>query len=184
MNTEYPVNSDKIRDIYSKYHSLLCFYAFKFTKSHSAAEDIVQSVFAKLFEKNITLDSENALKSYLFSAVRNTALNNIKREGIKNRFAVYTISHDGEADNSSYLLDRIETEILYELFSKLDQLPKECSKVFRLSYIEGMSNQEIADALGISVNTVKSQKSRAKQLLKESLKDLFVIAMFLLKQYN
>ena len=47
-----------------------------------------------------------------------------------------------------------------------------------------MSNQEIADKLGISVNTVKSQKSRAKQLLKESLKELFVIAMFLLKNYN
>ena len=184
MKTEHSLNGDEIREIYSKYHSLLCFYASKYTKSHSEAEDIVHSVFTKLIEKNLSLNNEAALKSYLFSSVRNAALNNIKRDSIKKRFTDYTTLHDSGADNSGYLIDKIEAEILFELFAKLDQLPKECNKIFRLSYIEGMSNQDIADILGISVNTVKSQKSRAKQLLRQSLKDLFVIAMFLLKNYN
>lgn len=181
---EHSLNSEEIREIYSKYHSLLCFYASKYTKSHSEAEDIVHSVFARLIEGNLSLNNESALKSYLFSAVRNAALNNIKRDVIKKKFADYTTIHDSNADNSGYLVDKIEAEILFELFSKLDKLPKECNRIFRLSYIEGMSNQGIAERLGISVNTVKSQKSRAKQLLRESLGDLFVLAMFLLKNYN
>ncbi|MPL93354.1 ECF RNA polymerase sigma factor SigL [bioreactor metagenome] len=184
MNTENLLSNGDIKEIYAKYHSLLCFYAYKYTKSYSEAEDVVQSVFTRLIERKISLSNENALKSYLFSAVRNSSLNHIKRDGVKKRFADYTFSQESDADNSGYLIDRIETEILFELFSSLDELPKECNKIFRLSYIEGMSNQEIADKLGISVNTVKSQKSRAKQLLKESLKELFVIAMFLLKNYN
>jgi RNA polymerase sigma-70 factor (ECF subfamily) len=85
MNTEYPLSDGEIKEIYAKYRSLLCFYANKFTKSYSEAEDVVHSVFARLIEKKISLSNENTLKSYLFSAVRNTSLNLIKRDGIKKR---------------------------------------------------------------------------------------------------
>lgn len=173
-----------IDDIYKKYHSVLCFFAYKYTKSYSEAEDVVHSVFEKLLEKSIDLDNEKAFKSYLFSAVHNACVNHIKQDNIKKRYTDYTISHESGRDDSSYLLDRIEVEILFEVFSKIDALPSECNKIFKLSYIENFSNQEIADKLGISVNTVKSQKSRAKQLLRESLKDLFLITLYLLKNYN
>jgi RNA polymerase sigma-70 factor (ECF subfamily) len=173
-----------INDVYEKYHSVLCFFAYKYTKSYSEAEDVVHSVFEKLLEKSVNLENDQALKSYLFSAVRNASLNHIKRDGIKKKYSDYTISHESDSDDSNYLLDRIEVEILFEVFSKIDELPKECNKIFKLSYIENLSNQEIADKLGISVNTVKSQKSRAKQLLRESLKDLFILALYLLKNYN
>lgn len=173
-----------IGDVYKKYHSILSFFALKYTKSYSEAEDIVQSVFEKLLEKDIDLENDKALKSYLFSAVHNESLNFIKRDNIKKKFTDYSINHESESDESNYLLDRMEAEILFEIFSKIDALPKECNKVFKLSFIENYSNQEIADKLGISINTVKSQKSRAKQILRESLKDLFVFALYLLKNYN
>ena len=170
--------------LYEKYHSILCFFAYKYTKSYSEAQDIVHSFFEKILDKSIVLENEQALKAYLFSAIRNASLNHIKRDGIKQKHSNYTISHESFTDDSNYLLDRIEAEILYEVFSKIEELPKECNKIFKLSYIENLSNQEIAEKLGISVNTVKSQKSRAKQLLRESLKDLFVLALYLLKNYN
>jgi RNA polymerase sigma-70 factor (family 1) len=174
----------QIDNIYRKYHSVLCFFAYKYTKLYEEAEDIVHSVFEKLLEKGIDLDNDNALKSYLFSAVHNACINHITRGNIKKKYSDYTISHESDSDDSSYLLDRIEVEILWEVFSKIEALPEECKKVFKLSYIEDMSNQEIADKLGISVNTVKSQKSRARQILKESLKDLFVLAIFILRYYR
>ncbi|MDD2242788.1 MAG: sigma-70 family RNA polymerase sigma factor, partial [Bacteroidales bacterium] len=93
------------------------------------------------------------------------------------KFYRYSMLNMSENDDSGYLTNRIESEVLWEVFSKVEQLPAECKKVFKLSYLENMSNQEIADMLSISVNTVKSQKSRAKQLLKESLKGLFVFAV-------
>jgi len=184
MNNNSALKIGAINDVYEKYHSVLCFFAYKYTKSYSEAEDVVHSVFEKLLEKSVNLENDQALKSYLFSAVRNASLNHIKRDEIKKKYSDYTISHESDTDDSNYLLDRIEVEILFEVFSKIDALPTECNKIFKLSYIENLSNQEIADKLGISVNTVKSQKSRAKQLLRESLKDLFILALYLLKNYN
>jgi len=173
-----------IDDVYQKYHSVLCFFAYKYTKSYTEAEDVVHSVFEKLLEKGIDLNNDKALKSYLFSSVHNACLNNLTRDTIRKKYSDYTIAHNADRDDSSYLLERIEVEILWEVFSKIDALPSECKKVFKLGYLENLSNVEIAERLGISVNTVKSQKSRAKQLLKESLKDLFVVAMTILKYYN
>lgn len=183
MNKISDLNIGAIKEIYSLYHSVLCFFAYKYTKSYDEAEDIVHSVFAKIIEKGVTLENDFTIKSYLFSSVRNASLNYIKKDNVRKRYSEYSSSNETGTDNSSYLLDRIETEILFEIFSKIDALPSGCNKVFRLSYIEGLSNQEIADKLGISLNTVKSQKARAKQLLKESLKDLFIIALYILKNY-
>ncbi len=184
MNNNSAFKLEGINDVYVKYHSVLCFFAYKVTKSYSEAEDVVHSVFERLLEKGVNLENDQALRSYLFSAVHNASLNYIKRDGIKKKHTDYTITHESDRDDSSYLLERMEAEILFEVFSKIDELPTECSKVFKLSYIENLSNQEIADKLGISVNTVKSQKSRAKQLLRESLKNLFLLALYLLKNYN
>jgi len=100
-----------INDVYEKYHSVLCFFAYKYTKSYSEAEDVVHSVFEKLLEKSVNLENDQALKSYLFSAVRNASLNHIKRDGIKKKYSDYTISHESDSDDSNYLLDRIEVEI-------------------------------------------------------------------------
>jgi len=184
MENTPALKTGTIADAYEKYHSVLSFFALKFTKSYSEAEDVVQSVFENLLNKTIDLDNDKALKSYLFSAVHNLSVNIIKRDNIKKRYTDYTIIHESRSEESNYLLDRIEAEILFEVFSRIEELPKECNKIFKLSYIEKSSNQEIADKLGISINTVKSQKNRAKQILRESLKDLFLLAMYLLKNYN
>ena len=169
--------SDLLSGLYEKYKSVLCFYASRYTGSYWESEDIVHSVFANFLSKEIKLNDENALRSYLFSAVHNACLNNIAQKSTAKKYYAYALLNETDKDESGYLSDRIETEVLWEVFSKIEQLPSECKKVFKLSYLENMSNQEIADELSISVNTVKSQKSRAKQLLKESLKGLFVFAV-------
>ncbi len=94
------------------------------------------------------------------------------------------MKHDTEIDDFNFLAEQMEAEILWELFSKIEELPSECRKVFRMSYIDDMTNQEIADKLGISVNTVKSQKARAKNILKSSLKDLFSVLFIYLNYFN
>lgn len=169
--------SGLLRELYEKYKSILCFFACKYTGSYLEAEDIVHSVFANILEKDIRLNDPQALKSYLFSAVHNACVNSIAHKDTARKFYRYSMLNMSENDDSGYLTNRIESEVLWEVFSKVEQLPAECKKVFKLSYLENMSNQEIADMLSISVNTVKSQKSRAKQLLKESLKGLFVFAV-------
>lgn len=184
MQSVSEINGFSIDDIYRRYRSVLCFFALKFTESYQEAEDIVQSVFIKLLDSNISLESEKALKSYLFSAVHNSCINAVHRSGIKKRYTDYILKHDTEIDDFNFLAEQMEAEILWELFSKIEELPSECRKVFRMSYIDDMTNQEIADKLGISVNTVKSQKARAKNILKSSLKDLFSVLFIYLNYFN
>ena len=82
-------------------------------------------------------------------------------------------------EENSYLLQRIESEIMDEIFRAIDQLPEECRKVFKLSYIDGMEVCKVAETLHISENTVKTQRLRARKFLKENLKDLFPVAAFI-----
>ena len=59
-------------------------------------------------------------------------------------------------------------------------LPEECRKVFDLCYFQGMDNTQAAEALGVSVNTVKTQKARGKKILRENLKDLYPLLLLFL----
>ena len=80
------------------------------------------------------------------------------------------------------MTDRVESEVMWELMTAIDSLPEECRKVFKLSYMEGDDINEVARKLNISTHTVKSQRARAKQLLRERLKDLFPLFAYLFLQ--
>ena len=82
-------------------------------------------------------------------------------------------------EENSYLLQRIESEIMEEIFSTIEKLPEECRKVFKLSYIDGMEVCKVAETLQISENTVKTQRLRARKFLKENLKDLFPLLVII-----
>lgn len=73
----------------------------------------------------------------------------------------------------------VRTEVYKEILDAVNQLPERCGEIFKLAYIEQMTNNEIAKLLSISVNTVKAQKNNAKKLLREHLKHLYPIVVFL-----
>ncbi len=172
-------NSDtngSISAFYESHRSFLCFYAMGFVSSYQESEDIVHSVFEKLLTAKVSMKNPSALNSYFMSAIRNKCLNHLAKKKVHGRYASVFMSENKDEENQNFLNSRIESEILWEIFSKVEQLPKGCRQVFKLSYLENLSNQEIAARLGISLNTVKSQKARSKELLRKSLKDLFAIA--------
>ncbi len=68
----------------------------------------------------------------------------------------------------------IEAEVLGEVYKALQKLPEGCRKVINLSYFEGLSNQEVADRLNVSINTVKTQKLRALKMLRLSFRYIFL----------
>jgi len=79
----------------------------------------------------------------------------------------------------------IEEEVHATLYHALASLPPKSRRVFELSCLEGLKYSEIADEMGISLNTVKSQRARAIELLKEMLKDYpyYYMVVFLLTKY-
>lgn len=74
----------------------------------------------------------------------------------------------------------VRAEVYQEIMEAIQELPTECGRVFRLAYVDGLSNEKIAEQLFISVNTVKSQKNKAKIQLREKLKGLYPVLLLFL----
>ena len=162
--------------IYSDYYQRLCFYASKYIDDFSEAEDVVQNIYVKLWEKDdLVFENEYALMSYLYSAVYRACLNKLELEQIHIEHHQRIERSLKESELTDYVADSIENEVLWKILQAVDTLPTECKKVFKLSYLEGLEVAKVAELLSISENTVKRQRARGKKLLQERLKNLYPI---------
>lgn len=168
-----------LKRVYDDFYRRLCFYAAKYVEDPEDARDIVQEIFVKLWEKENEFENDAALSAYLYSAVYHSCVNKITLSGIHQRHHDQIFQQSNPADPTNYVNDRIEEEVLWEIFEAIDHLPPECSKIFKLSYLEGYDISQVAEELNISVHTVKSQRARGKKLLQERLKDVFPVLAFL-----
>lgn len=123
----------------------------------------------------VSLD-ELSVKAYLYSTVRNKALNVLKHRKIEQHY-VNEILQDEDAE-LYYMRSVIEEEIRRLIFTAIDSLPEHCRKVCLLN-LEGMDNQEIADELQVSLNTVKFHKKNAYKLLRDKLKTILSSVSYL-----
>ena len=73
----------------------------------------------------------------------------------------------------------LKREMFEEIFTAIEELPAECRRIFKMSYIEHLSIQEIAKQLDIAETTIKTQRARAKKYLQDRLKELFPLAILL-----
>jgi len=173
-------NKNAFEFLFKTYYPDLKTYANNIVSNDVIAEDLVMDVFVRLWELEKRLDIKTSVAGYLFTSVHNHCINYLTRkhkrfpglnaETIDKLNLRIPLSDENEAISSinlSELSERIEKGI--------ENLPDECRKVFSMSRIEGMTNREIADKLGISENTVKVQIYRAlknfRVLLREFLPD-------------
>jgi len=112
-------------------------------------------------------------RSYLYSAVRNKCLNVIRHEKVKNQAQESDLLSNPSFWEDDHQAALIKAEVYKEIYDAIACLPKQCRKIYEMTYYQKLSEKEIAEALSISIHSVKSQKQRGKQLLKEHLKDLF-----------
>lgn len=168
-----------LKAIFDAYYHRLCFYAAKYLGDTEKAKDIVQEILVELWEREHEFKNEHALSAWLYTAVYHACMNRLHLDSIHTKHHRRILEQSSPMDTNNYVTDRIENEILFEIFMAIDQLPAECRKIFKMSYMDGYSIQEIADKLEISVHTVKSQRARAKKLLQEQLKDLFSLFVLL-----
>ena len=154
--------------LFRSYYKPLCLFADRLLKDRLAAEDIVVEVFIKLWERHKLFKSQQNIKAFLYISTRNASLNLLKqaqRDSLTKRQAAYI-----NGDEDGYILNEIvKVEVMKEMLVAVDGLPGQCQKICKLSFLKGLKNQEIASSLNISVHTVKNQKVRALQLLKDRL---------------
>lgn len=155
------------KQLFEQYYNPLCNFANAILYDSTKAEDAVQDVFVKMWQKKDALEDLEHLKSYLFRATKNKCIEYLRKlkldqklseESARQLEVSSTINTDDEADK--YLLKE-------KLFNSIRQLPPKCRDVFTMSKINGLTYNEIAEELGISAKTVENQMGRALRLLRE-----------------
>lgn len=154
--------------LFREYFPALCYFARRFLKQMHDPEDLVMDCFAKLWEKRVSLQPAETVKTFLYTTVRNACIDLLRKKNIS-LIPVETQEgylSDGEADFVTFL---VEAEVFREIFSAAEHLPRQIKKVFQLYFVEGKTEREISDELNTSYHTVRNQRQRAIALLKEKL---------------
>lgn len=153
------------KELFLGYFAPLCVFAKGFVGSFHD-EDIVASVFQKLYQQGRCFESIDDFVLYLYRSVRNKCLDTIKADG---RMAARNQAYCDELEPDNLFEQILENEMLAETYREIQALPSSSKKIIELSYLEGLSNQEIAVELSLSVQTIKNYKHRAVISLKNSL---------------
>lgn len=155
--------------LFRKYYSALCRFAHQFLKDREQAEEAVQDMFVKIWEKRETLNIDTSVKHYFFRSIRNHCLNQIQHEKIKKQYAtrILDLARQEIETEPSFL----EVDLIRRIEKSIDSLPPKRKEIFRLSREQGMKYKEIAETLDLSIKTVEAQMGLALKHLREELKD-------------
>ena len=166
----------QFQDIFNRYYASLCVFADRYVEYKALSADIAQDVFVKLWEKRSSFQDQMRVRSFLYTAVHNRALNEISRKKTEknckeslNRLFVNDLFHERVVEEETFRL----------LLEEIDRLPGQMREIM-LRALDGMRNKAIADDLGISPETVHTLKRIAYKKLRKSLKDEYYFLLLLL----
>ena len=171
------LDKETIERIYKTYQRKLCLYAQKIVGSEEDAEDIVQNFFINLLEERKSIHLES-LEAYLFQGVHNKCLNHLKHIKVTRQYSELTLDMDDDSDwlqthdNNDPLSELISKETMSKIESEIAALPPKCREILNLLRYEGLSRQEVADKLRISINTVDTHVKIAKAKLRKTVSNL------------
>jgi RNA polymerase sigma-70 factor, ECF subfamily len=158
------------------YYQPLCRYAYSFLQDKEEAEEVVQATFIALWEKRSSIDIQTSFKAYLYRMVRNSCLNVIKHEKIKQQHVAHELAVM-EVSYESVSQKVYASELELKIAEAIKTLPEQCRYVFQLSRFEELKYQEIAEQLQISVKTVENHMGKALRVMREQLKEYLPILL-------
>ena len=165
-------NKDAFTCIYERYHKMLYALSYKYLKSQAVAEDAVQHVFVKLWEHHADIIVMINLRNYLYSMTKNYILNHIRNahSAVAHNYRIAQVTGAVE-DNLFETIERKELRAMFYRAVKL--LPPQKKEICLLKMEGRLSNQEIADKMELSVNTVKTHYAQAIKLLRAAMSKMF-----------
>ena len=166
--------------VFKTHYKNLHAYAFTMLKDEDDAEEMVQQVFFKLWERSEHLTFSGPVAAYLYRAVHNETLNFIKHQKVKaghQLHVAYSMKNKTEQVHGELIGKELENKFR----TALNELPEQCRTVFQLSRFEDMKYKEIADKLDISIKTVENHMVKALKLLRTKLVDFLTLLMILLQ---
>lgn len=165
-----------LNTIFGTHVQPLCDYAFRYVKSEDEAEEIVQSVFFKLWQDRASIAFRGSIAQFLYTAVRNRSLDYLKHETVKENWKARVVAY-GDATSSilnpetpdSVLVASERAAAISRAFA---ELPERRRKVCELRWNDGLSYAQIALKLGISEKTVKNQLARGMEQIRTRMREL------------
>ncbi|ULQ57188.1 RNA polymerase sigma-70 factor [Flavihumibacter rivuli] len=165
--------------VFKTYFKPLHAYAFTIVKDEVAAEEMVQNVFLKLWEKRNTLDIHRSGTAYLYRSVYHECLNYLQHLKVRAAHASYEAARQQDVDGNAQ--QRVElTELQGHIDRALNELPEQCRTIFQMSRFEELKYHEIADKLGLSIKTVENQMGKALKLMRQKLADYLPLILLTL----
>ena len=167
----------EFEDLYRLYSSRLVIFAYRILGNWQDAEDAVQECFVKLWDRPELMAGINAVKSYLYTSVRNSCINLIRKKATHSK-------RDGDkriqihVDDSDVERHMIFAETVQLVHQKIAQLPPRMQEVFKLYYLEGKSYQEIGAILDTEPETVRNQRGKALRQIRDSFEGLWALVFY------
>jgi len=161
------------------YLTPLTYFGYKLTDDEAAAEDIAAESFVKLWYNCENLLNTSSIKAYLYKTVRNASIDHLrKKQSEKNRQSLLVPLQPVSEETTTTRI--IETETYHQLYLLLETLPPKTGRVFKMFYLEGKSYREISEELSVSINTIKKQRIKAVQLIKQKLPKGFPLVVLII----
>lgn len=158
------------REIYDRYHIQIFFIAKKYIKDSNLAEDVVQDIFVKLWEKRHRMAQIKSVKAFLFTMVRNHVFN-ILRDRKSEMISISEVT-----EKKLPVQNLTENELQYREYERvlekgISELSDRKREVFKLRTLKGLSNSEVAEILQIHIRTVKTHYYNGSKHIRAYLKN-------------
>ena len=156
--------------LFKEYYQSLCQFAMKYVKNIEQSEEVVQDTFYNIWKNKASLNITTSIKAYLYTAVRNNCLQQLRVRSLDTKYETYYKSH--YANESINPVDELNAKELSIVINKaLNSLPEKCRIIFTMSRDEGLKYHEIAEKLSISIKTVEANMGKALKHFRTYLKD-------------
>ena len=152
------------RELFGSFYRYLVLYAMRYVRQQEVSEDIVQEVFIAIWESDKKYNSYHGFRAFLYDAVKNRCLNYLEHQQVVDKYKQYCLLQEVQDD------DEDPEQFIEDVGKLLDKLPEKRKMVLELCVIESKSYAEIAELLGISLNTVKDHVKKAYAFLREELR--------------
>lgn len=167
-------NEQAFETVFRTHFKSMCFYAGLMGLQPEEAAEVTQLTFIRFWERRLHLSPDGKLDAYLYTALRNNCLDQLRRE--KKRGRPEPLPEGMISANPDWLAYK---ELEKRFREVLNTLPQQMKQIFTLSRLEGMKNREISAAMNISVKTVETQMTRALKRFRTDLKDYMPFLLFL-----
>lgn len=166
-------------EVFKSHYKRLHAYACTILKDEDNAEEVVQNMFVKLWEKKEKIHELQSLNAYMYRAVYNDCINHLRHEKVKASYRNYAVHTNSEMDNGTQSGKVHELE--ERLRQALSELPEQCRTIFQMSRFEELKYREIAEKMGLSVKTIENQMGKALKLMRVKMADILPALWILLQ---